>query len=216
MNDTLNIKIVDYGMGNIRSVKNAFELLKNKVDIINKPSEIKNADGIILPGVGAFGNAIKNLQELGLIEPIKETVIEKKIPLLGICLGMQLLADKSEERGVYDGLSLIPGNICKIQIKDGYRLPHIGWNEVSIKLRNPLFENINDNGSFYFVHSYRFQCDDEYVIATTNYAQNINAVVQKGNVFGVQFHPERSQRKGLYLINNFINYIRNQKQNKKC
>ena len=95
-------------------------------------------------------------------------------------------------------------------------MPHIGWNEVSIKLRNPLFENINDNGSFYFVHSYRFQCDDEYVIATTNYAQNINAVVQKGNVFGVQFHPERSQRKGLYLINNFINYIRNQKQNKKC
>tara|TARA_Y100000389_G_scaffold178739_1_gene192175 strand:- start:8209 stop:8850 length:642 start_codon:yes stop_codon:yes gene_type:complete len=211
MEDALNIKIVDYGMGNIRSVKNAFELLNNKVEIINDPSEIKNADGIILPGVGAFGNAIKNLQELKLIEPIKEAVIKQKVPLLGICLGMQLLADKSEERGTYEGLSLIPGNICKIPMKVGYRLPHIGWNEVNIKLKDPLFQNINDKGSFYFVHSYKFQCDDEYVVATTNYGQNINAAVQKGNVFGVQFHPERSQRKGLYLINNFVNYIRKTK-----
>jgi len=213
MESIINIKIVDYGMGNIRSVKNALELLKNKVEIINDPSEIKNADGIILPGVGAFGNAIKNLQELRLIEPIKEAVIEKKVPLLGICLGMQLLADKSEERGIYDGLSLIPGNICKIPMKEGYRLPHIGWNEVNIKLKEPLFENINNKKSFYFVHSYRFQCDNEFVVATTNYGQNINAVVQKENVFGVQFHPERSQKKGLYLINNFVNYIRKQKQN---
>ena len=212
--DNINIKIVDYGMGNIQSVKNAFELLKNKVEIINKPSEIKDADGIILPGVGAFGNAIKNLQELKFIEPIKETVINKKVPLLGICLGMQLLADKSEERGIYDGLSLIPGNICKIPKLDGYRLPHIGWNEVSIKVKDPLFENLNDKRSFYFVHSYRFQCDDKFVVATTNYGQEINAVVQKGNVFGVQFHPEKSQRKGLHLINNFVNYIRKQKRNK--
>ena len=185
--------------------------MNNKVEIINDPSEIKNADGIILPGVGAFGNAIKNLQELKLIEPIKEAVIKQKVPLLGICLGMQLLADKSEERGTYEGLSLIPGNICKIPMKVGYRLPHTGWNEVNIKLKDPLFQNINDKGSFYFVHSYKFQCDDEYVVATTNYGQNINAAVQKGNVFGVQFHPERSQRKGLYLINNFVNYIRKTK-----
>ena len=212
--ESINIKIVDYGMGNIQSVKNAFELLNNKVEIINDPSEIKDADGIILPGVGAFGNAIKNLQELKFIEPIKENVINQNVPLLGICLGMQLLADKSEERGIYDGLSLIPGNICKIPSIDGYRLPHIGWNEVSIKLKDPLFENINDKRSFYFVHSYRFECDEQFVVATTNYGQNINAVVQKGNVFGVQFHPEKSQRKGLHLINNFVNYIKKQKRNR--
>jgi glutamine amidotransferase len=216
MEDVLNLKIVDFGIGNIRSVKNAFELFNNKVEIINDPSQIKNADGIILPGVGAFGNAIKNLQKQRLIEPIKEAVINQKVPLLGICLGMQLLAEKSEENGIYDGLSLIPGNICKIPIKDGYRLPHIGWNEVNIKLKVPLFENINDKSSFYFVHSYRFQCDNEFVVATANYGENINAVVQKENVFGVQFHPERSQKKGLYLINNFINYIRKQNGNKKC
>lgn len=214
MEDLINIKIIDYGMGNIQSVKNAFELLNNKVEIINDPSSIRNADGIILPGVGAFGNAIKNLKELKLIGPLKEAVIDQKVPLLGICLGMQLLADKSEERGNNEGLSFISGEICKIPHKEGYRLPHVGWNDVTVKKKEPLFKNIIDKGSFYFVHSYRFECDNEFVVATTNYGQNINAVVQKGNVFGVQFHPERSQRKGLHLINNFVSHIKTQKYNK--
>lgn len=211
MENSINIKIIDYGMGNIQSVKNAFELLNNKVEIISNPSNIKNADGIILPGVGAFGNAINNLKERKFIEPLKDAVINQKVPILGICLGMQLLADKSEEKGNHEGLSFISGEICKIPDKEGYKLPHIGWNDLTIKKKEPLFKNIVDKGSFYFVHSYRFECDYKFVVATTNYGHNINAAVQNENVFGVQFHPERSQRKGLRLINNFVNYIKNKK-----
>ena len=143
MEHLINIKIIDYGMGNIQSVKNAFELLNNKVEIINDPSSIRNADGIILPGVGAFGNAIKNLKELKLIGPLKEAVIDQKVPLLGICLGMQLLADKSEERGNNEGLSLISGEICKIPHKEGYRFPHVGLNDVTVKKKEPLFCPLN-------------------------------------------------------------------------
>ena len=211
MKNLINIKIIDYGMGNIQSVKNAFELFDSKVEIISDPSNIKNADGIILPGVGAFSNAVKNLKERKLIEPLKEAVINKKVPLLGICLGMQLLADKSEERGNNEGLSFISGEIRKIPHKEGLRLPHVGWNEVTIKKKEPLFKNIIDKGSFYFVHSYRFECDDEFVVATTDYGQKINAVVRKENIFGIQFHPERSQRKGLHMLANFISYIKDSK-----
>ena len=211
MENLINIKIIDYGMGNIQSVKNAFELFNSKVEIISDPSNIKNADGIILPGVGAFSNAVKNLKERKLIEPLKEAVINNKVPLLGICLGMQLLADKSEERGNNEGLSFISGEIRKIPHKEGLRLPHVGWNEVTIKKKEPLFKNIIDKGSFYFVHSYRFECDDEFVVATTDYGQKINAVVRKENIFGIQFHPERSQRKGLRILANFISYIKDTK-----
>jgi glutamine amidotransferase len=214
MNNSINIKIIDYGMGNIQSVKNAFELFNCNVEIINNPEEINKGDGIILPGVGAFGNAVNNLQERKIIDPLKEAVLEQKIPLLGICLGMQLLADKSEERGNHNGLSFISGQICKIPFVEGFRLPHVGWNDVSIKRKDPLFKNIIDKGSFYFVHSYRFECEDEFVVATTDYGQNINAVVQKNHIFGVQFHPERSQRKGLHLINNFIKFVKDSKENK--
>lgn len=211
MKNLMNIKIIDYGMGNIQSVKNAFELLNTKVEIISDPSNIENSDGIILPGVGAFGNAVKNLKERKLIEPLKDIVINKKIPLLGICLGMQLLADKSEEWGDHDGLSLISGKIRKIPHKEGLRLPHVGWNEVTIKKKDPLFKNIIDKGSFYFVHSYRFECDEKFVLATTDYGHKINAVIRKENIFGIQFHPERSQRKGLYMLSNFVSYIKSTK-----
>jgi len=211
MEKLINIKIIDYGMGNIQSVKNAFELLDCNVDIIDNPSDIHAADGIILPGVGAFGNAITNLEQKKLIDPLKDAVLNKKIPLLGICLGMQLLADSSEERGSSKGLSFISGNIRKIPEMQNYRLPHVGWNDINIKKTDPLFKNILDKSSFYFVHSYRFECDDRYVVATTDYGQNINAVVQKEHIFGVQFHPERSQRKGFHLINNFIDYTKAKK-----
>ena len=211
MEKLINIKIIDYGMGNIQSVKNAFELLDCNVDIIDNPSDIHAADGIILPGVGAFGNAITILEQKKLIDPLKDAVLNKKIPLLGICLGMQLLADSSEERGSSKGLSFISGNIRKIPEMQNYRLPHVGWNDINIKKTDPLFKNILDKSSFYFVHSYRFECDDRYVVATTDYGQNINAVVQKEHIFGVQFHPERSQRKGFHLINNFIDYTKAKK-----
>jgi glutamine amidotransferase len=211
MSHSTNIKIIDYGMGNIQSVKNAFELFDCNVQIINTPEEIDKADGIILPGVGAFGNAIKNLHEKKIVEPLQEAVLEKGIPLLGICLGMQLLADSSEERGSNKGLSLIPGSIQEIPKIEGYRLPHVGWNDLRIKNKENLFKGIADKSSFYFVHSYRFECSEDYVIATTDYGQNINAAVQKDHIFGAQFHPERSQKKGLHLIKNFINFINNKK-----
>jgi imidazole glycerol-phosphate synthase subunit HisH len=209
--NAINIKIIDYGMGNIQSVKNAFELLDCNVEIIDHSSGIHDADGIILPGVGAFGNAISNLEERKIIGPLKDSVLNKKTPLLGICLGMQLLADSSEERGSNKGLSLISGNIRKIPELHSYRLPHVGWNDIEIKKDDPLFKNITDKSSFYFVHSYRFECDEKYVVAITDYGQQITAAVQKDNIFGVQFHPERSQRKGFHLINNFIDYVKEKK-----
>ena len=121
---------------------------------------------------------------------------------------MQLLANNSEEGGNNEGLSCITGKIRKIPLKEGYRLPHVGWNDVGVKKKDPLFKNITDKGSFYFVHSYRFECDDKFVVATTDYGHKINAVVRKENIFGIQFHPERSQRKGLYMLANFVNYIK--------
>lgn len=203
------INIIDYGMGNIQSVKNAFEILDCKVEVIDKPQDLSNADGIILPGVGAFANAISNLEERQLVEPLKDAVLEKGIPLLGICLGMQLLADSSEERGISKGLSFIPGKIKKIPELKGYRLPHVGWNEVEVQNEQPLFKDFDTNSSFYFVHSYRFECEKKYISSITDYGQKITASVQKDHIFGTQFHPEKSQKKGFYLINNFINYVKN-------
>jgi imidazole glycerol-phosphate synthase subunit HisH len=207
--DYTNIKIVDYGMGNIQSVKNAFEHLNCSVEITDDPNDLKNADGLILPGVGAFGQAMFNLKDKNLISPLKDAVLESNIPILGICLGMQLLSDKSDERGSNRGLSLIPGEICKIPDLKDYRLPHVGWSNVEIKNKAPLFTSIADNSCFYFVHSYRFMCDPKYIAATAEYGHSINAVVQNGHIFGVQFHPEKSQRKGFHLINNFIEYVKN-------
>ncbi len=202
------IAIIDYGMGNIQSVKNALELLNCHTQITDDPTQLKNADGLVLPGVGAFGQAMLNLKDKKIINPLKRAVLEHNIPILGICLGMQLLSEKSDERGSNSGLSLIPGEICKIPDLDGYRLPHVGWNDIKVKNNAPLFTNIADSSSFYFVHSYRFMCDSKYIAATAEYGNLINAVVQNNHIFGVQFHPEKSQKKGLMLINNFINYVK--------
>ena len=194
-------------MGNIKSVSNAIELLGFNALLIDNPKYIKNPDAIILPGVGAFREAMKSLKKLRLIDPLKEVVLDSKKPLLGICLGMQLLASKSEENGKYEGLSFIPGTVKKIPQKKNIRLPHIGWNEIELQNKSQVFNGIKNRDSFYFVHSYRFECEQEYILATTNYGGNIVASVQSKNIFGMQFHPERSQRKGLHLLNNFANYV---------
>lgn len=194
-------------MGNLQSVKNALEILNCESTVSSNSYDIDNSDAIILPGVGAFGQAMNNLNSLNLIDPLRQAVLEYKKPLLGICLGMQLLADKSEERGEHTGLSLIPGEVKEIPVQKKLRLPHIGWNEIQINITQPLFQDIKEKGAFYFVHSYRFECNSEYVAAITNYGTDITAAVQNKNIFGVQFHPERSQRKGLHLLNNFIQYV---------
>ena len=204
MTNLVNIKIIDYGMGNIQSVKNAFELLECNVQVIDNPSEIKNADGIILPGVGAFANAIRNLEEKEFINPLKEAVLEQKIPLLGICLGMQLLADSSEERGHNKGLSFIPGDICKIPQKNEYRLPHVGWNDLSIIKDSHLLKNITDKSCFYFVHSYYVEVEkQENSILKTTYGLEFDSAIQHKNVYGAQFHPEKSHKFGMKLLDNF-------------
>lgn len=203
----VKIDIIDYGMGNLQSVRNALERLGCEVGVSSDPKSIGNADALVLPGVGAFGEAMGNLQQRNLVAPLRRAVLEEGKPLLGICLGMQLLADSSEERGEFRGLSLIPGAVKKISVSAGLRLPHIGWNSVSLRKPDPLFGGIPDGGAFYFVHSYRFECDDTYVAGLTDYGTEITAAVQKDRIFGVQFHPERSQRKGLRLLKNFIDFV---------
>lgn len=201
------INIVDYGMGNLQSVRNALELLGCEVGISRDPQSLLGADGLVLPGVGAFGEAMGNLRHRNLIDPLRHAVLDEGKPLLGICLGMQLLADSSDERGRFQGLSLIPGAVREIPVSGGLRLPHIGWNGVSVRKPDPLFCCIPDGGAFYFVHSYRFECDDAHVAGVTDYGTPIIAAVQKDRIFGVQFHPERSQCKGLRLLKNYIDFV---------
>ena len=199
------IVIVDYGMGNIRSVQGAFRRLDCDISLMQSTKDIEDCDALILPGVGAFGEAMSNLSKLNLVDPLKRSVEGGK-PILGICLGMQLLADSSEERGNYSGLSLIPGVVRRIQVPKTLRLPHVGWNSVSIAKPDPLFATTKNGDSFYFVHSFEFKCAPEHVAATTDYGGVVVAAVQRDHVFGVQFHPERSQAAGLRLLEEFVNY----------
>lgn len=201
------IDIIDYGMGNVQSVRNAFERLGCEVRVSGDPTALADADALVLPGVGAFGEAMNNLSERQLIEPLRDAVLNQGKPLLGICLGMQLLADSSAERGSYSGLGLIPGQVREIPVVPGYRLPHIGWNDISVRLPEPLFDKLPEKSAFYFVHSYRFDCDSRYVAGMTDYGADIVAAVQRERIFGVQFHPERSQRKGLRLLRNFVDFV---------
>jgi glutamine amidotransferase len=201
------IDIVDYGMGNLQSVRNALERLNCTVEISSDPDAISQADALILPGVGAFGEAMNNLRQMRLVEPLRNAVLKEGKPLLGICLGMQLLADGSDERGSHQGLSLIPGQVRSIPVPKGFMLPHIGWNEVKVTKQEPLFRDLHDGDAFYFVHSYRFECDEAYISGVTDYGVEITAAIQNGRIFAVQFHPERSQRKGLRLLRNFVDFV---------
>jgi glutamine amidotransferase len=203
------INIIDYGIGNIRSISNAMELLNCDIQLTSDKKSISNCDALILPGVGSFSEAIKNLNSRNLIEPIISSVENRSIPILGICLGMQLLADSSEEGGNHKGLSLIPGVVKKIPISENLKLPHMGWNGIFVKNNQPLFHNIKNDSDFYFVHSYRFECQNKYISSITNHGVDIVSSVQKGHIFGIQFHPERSQRKGILILQNFVKYIQN-------
>ena len=201
-----NIVIVDYDMGNIKSIHNALVRMGGNVSTSRCVKDVLAADAIVLPGVGAFRQAMSNLKSFGLIDPIIHAAKDQGKPLLGICLGMQLLADSSDERGYTKGLSLIPGSVRPIPEASDIRLPHVGWNSLSIDRRESLFTHMDEGDSVYFVHSYHFVCAKDYIAATTDHGGEVVAAVQQDNIFGVQFHPECSQRNGLLLLRNFIDY----------
>ena len=196
--------IIDYGMGNIHSVYNALVSLNCDPIVTNKKEELNNADAFILPGVGAFPNAIDNLSKLNLVEEIKKQVLIKGKNILGICLGMQLFADSSEEGGFNKGLSLIPGKVIDLSNKIKIRVPHIGWNSLNIYNNSLIFNKISNGQDFYFVHRYFYQCDPKYIIADTDYGVVFTSAIQHNNIYGVQFHPERSHSMGIKLLKNFI------------
>jgi glutamine amidotransferase len=196
--------IIDYGMGNVASVEKALTFLGIPSKITKDQSDIASADFIILPGVGAFNQGMQNLRESGLIEVLNLEVIDKKKPFMGICLGMQLIADRGYEPSSCKGLGWIEGEVTKIK-EPGKSIPHLGWNEISAR-ENSIMSKF-DNKDFYFIHSYHFDVKDpSRIMATVNYGKDYVAVVQKDNIFATQFHPEKSQTIGLALIKNFFEF----------
>ena len=199
------IAIIDYDAGNIKSVEKALQKLGQDVVITRDAKTILHADKVILPGVGAFGDAMANLKKYGLDQVIYQ-VVEQNIPFLGICLGLQLLCEKSDESKGVAGLGILEGEICKIPDQKGLKIPHMGWNSLHLQNGGRLFHNIEENAYVYFVHSYYLKAKDEEIVkATTDYSTHIHASVEKGNVFACQFHPEKSSDVGLQILKNFIN-----------
>ncbi len=194
------IAIIDYGMGNLRSVQKALEFVGQEAVITDDIKAMEKADKLVLPGVGAFGDAISTIREKGIDKVIYEGVSKDK-PFLGICLGMQMVFDKSYEYGEYEGLGLIPGEIKLLP--DNVKKPHIGWNNLNIKMKAPLFENVGESPYVYFVHSYYLETDAPVVSATTDYGKEIQVAVQKDNIFALQFHPEKSGDVGLEILKSF-------------
>lgn len=204
----LNISIINLGVGNINSVAVAFRSLGADVKIVNNSAELEKCDGIVLPGVGNFTHTMEFLNSNNFVKKLNKLVIEEKIPFLGICLGMQLLAEEGEEGGLTKGLGWIKGKVIKLDLKEEFRIPHIGWDDVKFMGENSLFDGINSNSSFYFVHSYHFDCSDkESITSICNYGGDFVSSVQKDNIFGVQFHPEKSQGNGIKVIENFLGIL---------
>ena len=206
----MNVTIVDYNSGNISSVINSFkEVAKNKVNIevTSDLNKIKSSDKVVLPGQGSFKSCIDALNKIeGLSDTLNNFINTDKKPLLGICVGLQMFADIGYEETETKGLGWIPGKVSKINNQNGkYKLPHIGWNQINIVKDSKIFQNIENNSHMYFVHSYEFIPEDKNVIsATTDYSSNIVCSIEKENIFGTQFHPEKSDKTGLNLIQNFL------------
>jgi glutamine amidotransferase len=197
------IAIIDYQMGNLRSVQKAFERVGHAAAITADPRVLEQADHVVLPGVGAFADAIAEIRRRGLIEPIRTAIASGK-PFLGICLGLQMLFDVGYEDGVHEGLGVIPGEVRRFDVPAEYKVPHMGWNHVKQRRPAPIFNGIADNAHFYFVHSYYVVPKDESVIAgEASYPEPFCAAIWRDNLFATQFHPEKSQAAGLQLLKNF-------------
>ena len=204
---TNKIAIVDYGMGNIGSVANALEFLGGNYFIAGSSKELERADAYILPGVGAFPAAMENLLKHGLADLLTEEVTIRKKPFLGICLGMQLIALDSVEQEGAAGLGWIDGHVVALEPYDNLRVPHVGWNNLSVVPGQELFQGIDAEAHFFFDHCFFLQCSKELVIASSDHGISFVAAIREGNIFATQFHPEKSQRSGLKLLRNFLNYI---------
>ena len=211
----MNVKIINYGTGNLNSVSKALEVAATEINkkinikISNKPKDILNSDRIILPGQGSFRQcalAVKNIP--GLWDSLNEFVLVKKKPIFGICVGMQLFSEKGYEEQVTEGFGWIKGSVKKIKTTNkDLKLPHMGWNEVNVIKKNDLFVDINNLSHFYFVHSFAFEAENiNDVICTTDYEKSVVAALLKDNIFGTQFHPEKSQENGIKLLSNFLNW----------
>ncbi len=196
------IAIIDYGVGNLFSLTSSFKAIGEEIVITSDVEIIKKADKLILPGVGAFGDASKKLFDSGLDKVILEEVKKKK-PLLGVCLGMQMLFTESHEFGTHKGLGLIEGKVVYIDLPKEYKIPHIGWNALHFKKQSPILKYINENDYVYFVHSYHAVDCENSLVATTDYGKELTAIVQKDNVYGCQFHPEKSGDVGLKILKAF-------------
>jgi glutamine amidotransferase len=202
------IAIIDYGMGNLRSVQKGFEKIGYEAVVTADPKVLLDAERVVLPGVGAFRDCIRNLEEGGFIDPIHK-VIQAGKPFLGICLGLQLLFTESEEFGLHKGLNVIPGRVVRFpegmqEAGEELKVPHMGWNQISVKHEAPIFEGIADGTNVYFVHSYYVKPEDEGVIATTTrYGIEFCSSIWRDNIVATQFHPEKSQEKGLAMLKNF-------------
>jgi imidazole glycerol-phosphate synthase subunit HisH len=197
------IAIIDYGMGNLRSVSKAFEAVGHKAVVTRDVAAIKNASHVVVPGVGAFGDCMANLERFDLVESIRSTIQSGK-PFLGICLGLQLLFTESEEFGMHKGLGILPGRVRRFEVDPSLKVPHMGWNQVNVQRACPLFEGIADGSNWYFVHSYFVDPSDRTITATTTtYGVPFVSSIWKDNLVACQFHPEKSQTVGLQLIKNF-------------
>ena len=200
----IKVCILDYGSGNVKSVFNLLSTLIDDVVVSNEPMMIANASHIIMPGVGAFGSAMRKIKETLPLDTLEQEILTKKKPFLGICVGMQVMASIGVEFGEHSGLGWIEGRVDKMEIK-GLPLPHVGWNNVISKKESPLLEGLGNDPDFYFVHSYAFNVkNSESLLASTIYGEEFCSVIQHENLFGVQFHPEKSQRTGIKLMKNFL------------
>ncbi len=205
----MTIAIIDYGMGNLKSVKKAFAAIGFEAEITAEPAKVLKADKVVLPGVGAFRDAIEELHRTGLAQATRE-VVQRGTPVLGICLGMQLLFDKSYEYGEHAGLGLLPGKIIKMTTEDmknekgeSLKIPHMGWNNLELIKKAPLFTGLEQGSSVYFVHSYYLETEEDVVSAYTTYGKRIAVAAQRDNLFATQFHPEKSGSIGLSILKNF-------------
>ena len=202
------IVVIDYNMGNTGSIVNMIKKAGGEAVISSEPEQIENAEKLILPGVGAFDAGMQNLAKLGFINILRKKVTEQKTPILGICLGLQLVTERSEE-GILPGLGLVDASTVRFRfVSNSLRIPHMGWNSLVVRKESPLFYDMYPDSVFYFVHSYHVVCNNaEDILSTTNYGYDFVSSLQSGNIFGTQFHPEKSHKYGLKLMKNFVEQV---------